>query len=52
MELSKLQQRICQELSDLEKSGLRRRLYPPTGIDLSSNDYLALSSHPLIKRRM
>ena len=52
MELSKLQQRICQELSDLEKSGLRRRLYPPTGIDLSSNDYLALSSHPFIKQRM
>jgi len=47
-----LQQRISQELSNLEKSGLRRRLSPPTGIDLSSNDYLALSSHPFIKQRM
>lgn len=52
MELSKLKQKICQELSDLEKSGLRRHLNPPRGIDLSSNDYLALSSHPFIKESM
>jgi 8-amino-7-oxononanoate synthase len=52
MEYSKLKQRVYQELSELEKFGLRRRLNPPTGIDLSSNDYLALSSHPLIKEQM
>ncbi|MBI4852437.1 MAG: 8-amino-7-oxononanoate synthase [Acidobacteria bacterium] len=52
MEFSTLKQRVYQELSELEKSGLRRRLNPPLGIDLSSNDYLALSSHPFIKENM
>lgn len=40
------------ELADLEAKGLRRRLEQPSGIDLSSNDYLGLSSHPELARRL
>ncbi len=50
--LADLELRVSNELAELEKAGLRRRLYPPAGIDLSSNDYLALSTHPFIKERM
>lgn len=50
--LAELELRVRNELAELEKAGLRRRLYPPVGIDLSSNDYLALSTHHFIKERM
>jgi 8-amino-7-oxononanoate synthase len=47
-----LETRIRQRLEGLELNGLSRRLAPPEGIDLSSNDYLQLASHPLLKARM
>ncbi|MEW6734535.1 MAG: 8-amino-7-oxononanoate synthase [Acidobacteriota bacterium] len=47
-----LQQRVLNRLSELETAGLTRRLVPPTGIDLCSNDYLALAMHTLLKERM
>ena len=47
-----LARRIGQRLEALDSAGLRRSLRPPAGIDLTSNDYLGLSQHPLLKRRM
>lgn len=47
-----LEARIRAELEDLDRAGLRRHLRPPSGVDLSSNDYLGLANHPLIKQRM
>jgi 8-amino-7-oxononanoate synthase len=39
-------------MRSLEENGLRRTLRPPSGIDLSSNDYLGLAHHPRIKAAM
>lgn len=47
-----LEFRTRQHLAELDHAALRRRLRTPTGIDLSSNDYLGLASHPAIKERM
>ena len=47
-----LERRLRGRLTDLEAAGLRRVLRPPAGIDFSSNDYLCLSTHPLLKQRM
>lgn len=49
---STLQARLAQRWSALHERKLLRTLRPPAGIDLSSNDYLGLARHPLLKRRM
>lgn len=49
---SDLERRVRAHLADIERAGLRRVMRPPSGIDLSSNDYLGLATHPLIKDRM
>ncbi len=43
-----LDARVRRRLADLRADGRMRQLRPPSGLDLSSNDYLALSSHPRI----
>jgi 8-amino-7-oxononanoate synthase len=47
-----LERRIRRELQDIDDAGLRRQLRPPSGIDLSSNDYLKLATHPLLTQAM
>ena len=47
-----LEHRLRARLTELETAGLKRVLRPPQGIDLSSNDYLGLSMHPLLRERM
>jgi len=47
-----LKVRGLRRLSEFEQAGLMRRPRPPAGIDLCSNDYLGLASHPRLKRRM
>lgn len=44
--------RTRRRLEDFEGQGLTRRLVAPRGIDLSSNDYLQLAAHPVLKARM
>lgn len=46
-----LEPRIRARLAALDADGLTRSLRPPSGIDLSSNDYLGLARHPLIGQR-
>ena len=45
---SSLEVRIRTRLADLETANLLRVMRPPFGVDLSSNDYLTLSTHPRI----
>lgn len=47
-----LTDRLRARLEALQRAGLKRSLRPPEGIDLCSNDYLGLATHPLLKRRM
>jgi 8-amino-7-oxononanoate synthase len=47
-----LEQRIRRRLAEIDAAGLRRALRPPAGVDLSSNDYLGLATHPALKQRM
>jgi 8-amino-7-oxononanoate synthase len=47
-----LERRLRANLKDLDRAGLRRALRAPTGIDFSSNNYLCLAEHPLLKQRM
>jgi 8-amino-7-oxononanoate synthase len=49
---SNLEGRIREELARADADGLRRNLRPPSGVDLSSNDYLCLSRHPLLHQAM
>lgn len=44
--------RIRQRLREIDEAGLRRRMKAPGGIDFSSNDYLSLANHPLLRQRM
>jgi 8-amino-7-oxononanoate synthase len=44
--------RLQRELTALEEHNLRRTLRPPSGIDLSSNDYLCLATHPRLRSAM
>jgi 8-amino-7-oxononanoate synthase len=46
------EQRLQRRLADLRLHGLERTLRPPAGVDLSSNDYLNLSTHPHVARRL
>ncbi|MET0752103.1 MAG: 8-amino-7-oxononanoate synthase [Pyrinomonadaceae bacterium] len=47
-----LPDRIFERLSEIEAKGLKRSLASPKGIDLSSNDYLALSNDERLKNAM
>jgi 8-amino-7-oxononanoate synthase len=47
-----LEARVRQRLAEWEAGGLLRTLQPPAGSDFSSNDYLNLSTHPLIVARL
>src|ERR1700722_11801904 len=46
----KTDHRILAELADLESRSQLRHLETPHGIDLSSNDYLGLSTDPRMKQ--
>jgi 8-amino-7-oxononanoate synthase len=50
--LSAFEERVRRHVRELEEAGLRRNLQPPSGIDLSSNDYLGLATHPLLRAKM
>ena len=49
---SDFENRIKRRLEELDHQGLKRELREPAGVDLSSNDFLSLSKHPLVKARM
>src|SRR5262245_21580949 len=45
---SPLERRLRGRLDELREDALLRTMRPPSGIDLSSNDYLGLAAHPHI----
>src|SRR5690242_7883933 len=47
-----LERRLCGRLVELEANGLRRSMRAPVGIEFSSNDYLGLAAHPLLRQAM
>src|SRR2546423_4091520 len=50
--MNPLEHRVRRRLAETEAAGLLRVLRPPAGIDLSSNDYLNLSTHPAMVDRL
>ncbi len=52
MKKNEIEQRVRRRLVEIEAAGLTRRLHPPAGIDLCSNDYLGLADHPAIMARL
>ena len=50
--MADLEQRTRRALDEIEAKGLTRALQRPAGIDLSSNDYLRLADHPLLRAAM
>jgi 8-amino-7-oxononanoate synthase len=51
-ETDRLEQRIAAHMKGLGDARLLRTMRPPGGVDLSSNDYLGLSRHPLLTEGM
>jgi 8-amino-7-oxononanoate synthase len=49
---SPLERRVQAHLRAIDGDGRWRVLRPPSGLDFSSNDYLGLSRHPLVKAHM
>ena len=47
-----LEARVLARMAELRDAQLLRTLHSPSGIDLSSNDYLRLSTHPRLKERL
>ncbi len=43
---------IAGRLREIEARGLQRGLSEPEGVDFSSNDYLGISRHPLLRSRL
>jgi 8-amino-7-oxononanoate synthase len=43
-----LASRTQARLAELDARGLMRQLRPPAGVDLASNDYLGLATHPAV----
>lgn len=49
---NRLEERIAARLAAVDDRGLRRTLKAPTGVDLSSNDYLGLARDPRVTERL